>query len=89
MNCARCGFPTSEHHYNGACYGVCGEFTLEREIKIETSFKQGDDMAVNLATLEAEKFEKRIEELAQEVAELRRELERQRQKRADEYLAAR
>ena len=24
--CARCGYPRSEHHYNGACYGLCGEF---------------------------------------------------------------
>jgi hypothetical protein len=25
-NCARCGFPRSEHHYHGACYGICGAF---------------------------------------------------------------
>jgi hypothetical protein len=25
-NCARCGQPQSEHHYNGACYGLCGEY---------------------------------------------------------------
>jgi hypothetical protein len=24
--CARCGYPRREHTYNGACYGVCGEF---------------------------------------------------------------
>lgn len=24
--CASCGLPASEHHYNGACYGICGEF---------------------------------------------------------------
>ena len=24
--CSTCGFPRSEHHYNGACYGVCGDF---------------------------------------------------------------
>jgi hypothetical protein len=24
--CRHCGYPRSEHHYNGACYGVCGEF---------------------------------------------------------------
>lgn len=24
--CAKCGFSKSEHSYNGACYGVCGEF---------------------------------------------------------------
>jgi hypothetical protein len=25
--CARCGLPKSEHHYNGAAYGVCGDYT--------------------------------------------------------------
>lgn len=35
-------------------------------------------MPVNQATLEAEKLERRIEALEQQVAELRRELERQR-----------
>ena len=24
--CARCGHPLEEHHYNGACYGLCQEF---------------------------------------------------------------
>lgn len=24
--CLRCGYPRDEHHYNGACYGLCGEF---------------------------------------------------------------
>lgn len=24
--CANCGHPKSEHSYNGACYGLCGEF---------------------------------------------------------------
>ncbi len=24
--CARCGHPRAEHSYNGACYGLCGEF---------------------------------------------------------------
>lgn len=24
--CAQCGFERREHHYNGACYGLCGEF---------------------------------------------------------------
>jgi hypothetical protein len=24
--CKNCGYPRSEHHYNGACYGLCGEF---------------------------------------------------------------
>lgn len=24
--CARCGYPQREHSYNGACYGLCGEF---------------------------------------------------------------
>lgn len=24
--CARCGYPRKEHSYNGACYGLCGEF---------------------------------------------------------------
>lgn len=26
MNCVRCGYPRSEHHHDGACYGLCGEF---------------------------------------------------------------
>jgi hypothetical protein len=25
-NCTRCGFPWKEHTYNGACYGICGQF---------------------------------------------------------------
>lgn len=25
-SCAKCGHPKSEHAYNGACYGLCGEF---------------------------------------------------------------
>lgn len=24
--CAKCGQPEKEHHYNGACYGACGQF---------------------------------------------------------------
>jgi hypothetical protein len=24
--CARCGYERREHSYNGACYGLCGEF---------------------------------------------------------------
>lgn len=24
--CRRCGYIRAEHHYNGACYGVCGQF---------------------------------------------------------------
>ena len=24
--CANCGYPRREHSYNGACYGLCGEF---------------------------------------------------------------
>jgi sarcosine oxidase delta subunit len=24
--CASCGFERKEHHYNGACYGLCGKF---------------------------------------------------------------
>lgn len=24
--CARCDFPRHEHHHDGACYGICGEF---------------------------------------------------------------
>lgn len=28
--CARCGEPRSEHHYNGACYGVCGKYEEAR-----------------------------------------------------------
>ena len=24
--CIACGYPKSEHHYNGACYGLCGKF---------------------------------------------------------------
>jgi hypothetical protein len=24
--CAKCGHPRKEHSYNGACYGLCGEF---------------------------------------------------------------
>ncbi len=24
--CAKCGHPRDEHSYNGACYGLCGEF---------------------------------------------------------------
>lgn len=24
--CADCGYPKSEHHHDGACYGLCGEF---------------------------------------------------------------
>jgi hypothetical protein len=24
--CANCGHPRTEHSYNGACYGLCGEF---------------------------------------------------------------
>jgi hypothetical protein len=29
--CANCGFPREEHHYNGACYGVCGEFINQQQ----------------------------------------------------------
>jgi len=25
--CSTCGFPRSEHHHDGACYGICGEFS--------------------------------------------------------------
>lgn len=25
--CGTCNLPKSEHHYNGAAYGVCGDFT--------------------------------------------------------------
>jgi hypothetical protein len=24
--CAKCNYPRAEHSYNGACYGLCGEF---------------------------------------------------------------
>jgi len=24
--CAKCGYPQSEHHHDGACYGICGKF---------------------------------------------------------------
>lgn len=24
--CAKCGFPASEHHHDGACYGLCERF---------------------------------------------------------------
>lgn len=24
--CVHCGFPFKEHSYNGACYGICGQF---------------------------------------------------------------
>jgi hypothetical protein len=29
LTCARCGLPRMQHHYNGACYGVCGEFMAD------------------------------------------------------------
>lgn len=28
--CAKCGFPGKEHGYNGACYGLCGEFVEQQ-----------------------------------------------------------
>lgn len=27
--CAKCGQPEREHHYNGACYGLCGQYQPE------------------------------------------------------------
>jgi hypothetical protein len=36
--CARCGFPRREHNYNGACYGVCGEFAEPQAMTDPDSF---------------------------------------------------
>ncbi len=35
--CARCGFPRKEHSYNGACYGLCGEFVAASGPQSQTS----------------------------------------------------
>lgn len=42
ITCARCGFPKSEHHYNGACYGLCGEF-IQMTITIAIILKDIED----------------------------------------------
>lgn len=31
--CQRCGHEKKEHSYNGACYGLCGEFIGEPAVK--------------------------------------------------------
>ena len=31
LPCAKCGYPKKEHSYNGACYGLCGEWTPNPE----------------------------------------------------------
>lgn len=29
LTCKRCGWERREHSYNGACYGLCGEFKAD------------------------------------------------------------
>ena len=43
-SCLYCGFPRREHSYNGACYGLCGQF-------VEFSAKEA---AVEIERLKAE-----------------------------------
>jgi len=48
--CRSCGFPESEHHYNGACYGICGVF-------VAMSLKDLAFTKISLTELEALKAE--------------------------------
>jgi DNA modification methylase len=41
--CSNCGLPQSEHHYNGACYGLCGEFAPAAARFFYTSKADQDD----------------------------------------------
>ncbi len=43
MKCACCGELEKEHHYNGACYGKCGEFIPGGVKMSELTIKQAQD----------------------------------------------
>lgn len=50
--CAGCGFERREHTYNGACYGICGEFvenTSSQNVAGYTSDKPACDVPVSRA----------------------------------------
>ena len=80
--CSKCGLPEAEHSYNGACYGVCGQFTPRTDgddgelVKDLEEWAESLRMAFKAGDLGTDEPATRMDQAAARITALSAEVER-------------